>query len=53
MGNDFHLLLEIPERRMALAGLGEEDIIARLKCFADEHSTKLLLGEVADCRRGG
>jgi len=53
MGNHFHLLLEIPDRDTALACLSEEDIIARLACFGEEHSTKLLLGEVADCRRVG
>ena len=53
MGNHFHLLLEIPDRETALAGLSEEDVIGRLSCFSEELSTKLLLGEVADCRRSG
>ncbi|MGK0189469.1 MAG: putative transposase [Verrucomicrobiales bacterium] len=53
MGNHFHLLLEIPDRETAMACLSEEDIIGRLSCFSGEHATKLLLGEVADCRRLG
>ncbi|MFT4637742.1 MAG: putative transposase [Verrucomicrobiales bacterium] len=53
MGNHFHLLLEIPDRETALACLSEKEIIGRLSCFSEELSTKLLLGEVADCRRLG
>ena len=51
MGNHFHLLLEIPDKETALACLSEEDIVGRLSCFSEEFSTKLLLAEVADCRR--
>ena len=36
-----------------MASLSEEDIIGRLSYFSEELSTKLLLGEVADCRRAG
>ncbi len=51
MGNHFHLLLEVPDREEALAKLGDEDVLARLSCFAGERSTKFLLAELADCRK--
>jgi REP element-mobilizing transposase RayT len=53
MGNHFHLLLEIPDRETAMACLSDEDILGRLSCLSGELSTKLLLGEVADCRGAG
>ena len=53
MGNHFHLLLEVPDREVALAALDDEDVLRRLSVFADEQSTKFLLAELADCRRAG
>ena len=53
MGNHFHLLLEVPDREVALASLSDADVLRRLSVFADEQSTKFLLAELADCRRAG
>lgn len=53
MGNHFHLLLEVPDKEVALADFTEEDLIDRLAVFRDEHSTRLLLGEVAMFRSNG
>ena len=33
MGNHFHLLLEIPDREVALGGLSDEDVLARLDLY--------------------
>ena len=35
MGNHFHLLLEIPDKELALEGWSEEDFIDRLAVFKD------------------
>jgi putative transposase len=53
MGNHFHLLLEIPNKRHALEGLTEEDLIGRLNCLKGEFSTRMLLGDVEMYRRNG
>ena len=53
MGNHFHLLLEVPDRELALAQLTDDDVLARLAVFAGETSTKFLLGELEMCRRNG
>ena len=53
MGNHFHLLLEIPDRELALGSLSDEDVLARLDVFRDEQSTRLLLGELEMCRQNG
>ena len=53
MGNHFHLLLEIPDREVALGALSDEDVLARLDVFRDELSTRLLLGELEMCRENG
>jgi hypothetical protein len=39
MGNHLHLLLEVPDKEMALAGWTEDDFIGRLGVFKDEMST--------------
>jgi putative transposase len=53
MGNHFHLLLEVPDRELALALLSDEDVLGRLAVLSDETSTKLLLGELEVCRLNG
>ncbi len=53
MGNHFHLLLEVPDRELVLASMGDEDVLQRLSVFGDERSTKFLLAELEDCRRAG
>ena len=53
MGNPFHLLLEIPDREVALGALSDDDVLARLDVFRDEQSTRLLLGELEMCRKNG
>ena len=51
MGNHFHLLLEVPDKETALAGLSDEDVLGRLSTFSGEKSTKFALAELADCRK--
>ena len=51
MGNHFHLLLEVPDRELALARLSDEDILSRLSVFSGEMSTKFLLEEIGNRRR--
>ena len=53
MGNHLHLLLEVPDKDVALEGWTEEDLIGRLSVFADEFSTRMTLGEVEMFRRNG
>ena len=53
MGNHLHLLLEVPDKEMALAGWTEDDFIGRLGVFKDEMSTRLVLGDVEMFRRNG
>ena len=53
MGNHFHLLLEIPDRELALGGLSDEEVLSRLSVFSGEKSTKFLLAELEVCRRNG
>jgi len=53
MGNHFHLLLEVPDRELALAGLSDEDILARLSILSGEMSTKFLQEEIENRRRLG
>ena len=52
-GEAVHLLLEIPDREVALGALSDEDVLARLDVFRDEQSTRLLLGELEMCRKNG
>jgi len=52
-GEAVHLLLEIPDREVALGALSDEDVLARLDVFRDEQSTRLLLGELEMCRENG
>ena len=53
MGNHFHLLLEIPDREVALSALGDDEVLERLRILGDEMSTRLLLGEIETCRQAG
>ncbi len=53
MGNHFHLLLEIPDREVALGRLSDEEVLARLGAFSGEQSTKFLLAELETCRKNG
>jgi REP element-mobilizing transposase RayT len=53
MGNHFHLLLELPDKELALEGWTEEDLIDRLSVLKDEFSTRLVLGDVEMFRRNG
>ena len=51
MGNHFHLLLEVPDRKASLALLSDEAVLGRLAVFHGEKSTRFLLADLADCRR--
>ncbi|MGI9244266.1 MAG: transposase [Verrucomicrobiales bacterium] len=53
MGNHLHLLLEVPDKEVALEGWVEDDLIGRLSVFADEFSTRMTLGDVEMFRRNG
>jgi REP element-mobilizing transposase RayT len=53
MGNHFHLLLEVPDKQAALAGLSEAMVLDRLEVFRGEFSTRLLLGDLESCRQNG
>ena len=53
MGNHFHLLLEVPDKEVALGALSDEDVLSRLAVFAGEKSTRFLLDELATCRQNG
>ena len=53
MGNHFHLLLEIPDREVALAALSDDEVLGRLAVLRDERSTKFLLGEIEVFRQNG
>ena len=53
MGNHFHLLLEVPDKEVALAALSDEDVLSRLAVFAGEKSTKFVLAELEACRNNG
>jgi len=53
MGNHFHLLLEVPDKEMALARLSDEEVLSRLAVFDGETSTKFVLAELETCRRAG
>jgi len=53
MGNHFHLLLELPDKELALEGWTEEDLIDRLSVLKDEYSTRMILGDVEMFRRNG
>ena len=53
MGNNFHLLLEVPDKEVALRDWKDDDYIERLGVLRSEWSTHQLLGEVAMCRENG
>ncbi|MFT5410953.1 MAG: putative transposase [Verrucomicrobiales bacterium] len=53
MGNQFHLLLEVPDKEVALAALSDEDVLSRLAVFGGEKSTKFALAELETCRSIG
>jgi len=53
MGNHFHLLLEVPDKKAALKGWTDDDYIKRLGMFRSEWNTHQLLGEVAMYRENG
>jgi putative transposase len=53
MGNHFHLLLEVPDRETMLAGLSDEDILARLDVFRDEQATRMTLSDLRMWRENG
>ena len=46
MGNHVHLLLEHPDKELALEGWTEEDVIGRLLVLRGEFSTRMLLEDV-------
>ena len=46
MGNHIHLLLEVPDKEAALAGMSDEAVLARLGALKGEYSTRMLLGQV-------
>ncbi len=46
-------MLEIPDKEAALEGWTDEDLIGRLGVFWDEHSTRLVLGDVEMYRQNG
>ncbi|MFT5855788.1 MAG: putative transposase, partial [Verrucomicrobiales bacterium] len=53
MGNHFHLLLEVPDKEVALATLSDDDVLSRLMVFGGEKSTKFALAELETCRSIG
>ena len=53
MGNHFHLLLEVPDREVALAALSDDEVLARLAVISGEKSTKFVLAELETCRQNG
>ncbi|MFK5921578.1 MAG: transposase [Verrucomicrobiota bacterium] len=53
MGNHFHLLLEVPDKEMALARWSREDYLQKLSVFRSEWTTKQALDEVERCREMG
>jgi hypothetical protein len=53
MGNHFHLLLEVPDKEMALQGWTEDDFIERLGVLKSEWTTKHTLDEVERWRKIG
>ena len=53
MGNHFHLLLELPDKELALEGWTEDDLIDRLSVLKDEFSTRMILGDVEMFRGNG
>ncbi|MFK5920531.1 MAG: transposase [Verrucomicrobiota bacterium] len=53
MGNHFHLLLEVPDKEMALARWSREDYLQKLSVFKSEWTTKQALDEVERCREMG
>ena len=53
MGNHFHLLLEIPDREVALSQLSDEGVLSRLSVLSDEKATKFLLADLETCRQNG
>ncbi|MCF6312964.1 MAG: hypothetical protein L3J39_10985 [Verrucomicrobiales bacterium] len=53
LGNHFHLLLEVPDKEMAMRGWSREDYLQRLSVFKSEWTTKQALDEVERCREMG
>ena len=53
MGNHFHLLLEVPDKEVALARLSDEDVLSRLAVFRGEQSTKFVMAELETCQQTG
>ena len=53
MGNHFHLLLEVPDKEMALQGWTEDDFIGRLGVLKSEWTSKQTLDEVDRWREIG
>jgi putative transposase len=53
MGNHFHLLLEVPDKKKAMEGWTEEDLLGRLEILADETSTAMALNQLALFRANG
>ncbi len=53
MDNHFHLLLEVPDKELAMQGWKEEDYLKRLQIFRREWNTQQVLGQVAMYRENG
>ena len=53
MGNHFHLLLRVPDKRRMTAGWTEDDSIGRLRRIGSEEYTKGILADVKRWRKEG
>lgn len=53
MGNHIHLLVEVPDKEVALAGWTEADLLNRLETLKGEYSTRLLLNQARMFRDNG
>lgn len=53
MGDHFHLLLEVPDKAKALAGMSVEELLGRLSVLRKEYTTGVLLEEIAELRKNG
>ena len=53
MGNHFHLLLEVPDKEAELRGLGEEDLVGRLRLLGSEGHARTLRKQIEMWRDNG
>ena len=53
MGNHLHLLLEVPDKRSALAEMTDSQILDRLEVFRGEFSTRMLMADLETYRQNG